>query len=83
MIILDTDDFKDPKIALRECSCYIFSCFSKEEQAKIKQDWIKAGGFDNMSWWEWCIKHCNVSYDNNNKEQIMNNDKEEEDNVLE
>lgn len=38
---------------------------------------------DNMSWWEWCIKHCSVSYDNNNKEQIMNNDKEEEDNVLE
>ena len=64
MIKLDTEGFENPEIALMECSCYIYNCFSAKDRVAIKQDWLNAGEKDNMPWWKWCIEHCHVSYDN-------------------
>ena len=63
MINLDTEGFKNPEIALMECSCFIYNCFSTETRIAIKEDWKRSGGIKNMPWWKWCLEHCHVSYD--------------------
>ena len=62
MINLDTTGFENPEIALMECSCFIYNCFSEKTREVIKADWERAGGMKNMPWWKWCIEHCHVSY---------------------
>lgn len=64
MINLDVNGFEDPKVALMECSCYIYNCFSEKDRQAIKSDWENAGGVNNMPWWKWVMEHCHVSYDN-------------------
>lgn len=64
MINLDTNGFENPEVALMECSCYIYNCFSEKDRQQIKADWESAGGVNTMPWWKWCIEHCHVSYDN-------------------
>ena len=54
MIHLDTEGFENPEIALMECSCYIYNCFSTETRIVIKEDWERSGGIKNMPWWKWC-----------------------------
>lgn len=39
MINLDTNGFEDPEVALMECSCYIYNCFSEKDRQVIKSDW--------------------------------------------
>jgi hypothetical protein len=51
------------KCRIKECSCYIYNCFSTETRIVIKEDLERSGGIKNMPWWKWCLEHCHVSYD--------------------
>lgn len=64
MVKLNTENLTNPETALKECSCYIYYCLPEREQKAAKQDWLNAGGVNNMPWWKWILNHCSVAYEN-------------------
>lgn len=45
----------------KECFMYLYQCLDKKDREKLVDSWLKAGGKETMSWWQWCMKNINVS----------------------
>lgn len=80
MANLRTEEFSEDfqTVAPKECSVYLSACLTKEDEAKMREDWNKAGGFKEIPWWKWCMEHITVSYDSPERELITEEPEENE-----